>query len=740
MTAQTTNDRVQGIENDRWVRQTLLNATMGKRWSSNSRAMGRANGADSFHEGLGWDDTTLGGNRSINPRPQFTSYGDVPTPSLLNTETSRGMGRCYKEGIDNHAERIYMQFGVPAYNSLTGFFSSFYDVGLGEAVSTGKVSGFLQFAGKVVGFVVFFKVAVALGVARLTHKIFSSLNNNPLYAYYYMKADMHLYWNSVNTLVNGVAVNMGYTRAYKPAEFRDESGVALTAEEYLAKQKQAEKEINDSAGGESGNTDTNTEYLDHYSALLPAIWNSSRDGGKGGIDILSVATRYQRMANAYQTKMVYLIDHLDDDADRLSVLKDFLSKVNNKTGSSLYDYNIIGDGINHRGRVRSLQERNAAYAKSSVGLGKGLNKINAEGVQTDSSAISSEGVSEVQFDNTQQAIEGQAVNDANANSANNDAVAKELGTMQDNVSTYGAQLLAEFQEGSEFVSFIVNKTGTISETFSNSFGESASAESINSKSGDARGKLHEVMSGNMGDGIIANSVETLLGGAMDVLKGLASSVGLGGLVAAGGKAFVDIPDYWENAATSLPSNSFTMELRAWSGDSYCVLTNCIIPLFYLVAGTAARTTGHASYAAPFLCKLWSQGKTQVRLGMIDSLAVTRNTSNIGFNMNNLSTGIDVSWSVTNMSKMLHMPIDINTGLDDWLGTSAFDDETMYTDYLAVLSALSLTDQYNAVDRWKLAKRRGNLKFDQYWSTKNWTNWAMVNTPLALGKALVRNVL
>ena len=273
MTTETTSDKVQGIENDRWVRQTLMNATMGKRWSANSRAMGRANGTDSFHQGLGFDDTTLGGNRSINPRPQFTSMGDVPTPSMLDVTTSRGMGRCYKESIDNNAERIYMQFGVPAYNSVTGFFSSFFDVGLGEAVGSGKVSGFLQFAGKVVGFVVFFKVAVALGIARLTHKIFASLNHQPLHAYYYMKPNMHLYWNSVNTLVNGWAVNAGFTRAWKPTEFQDKDGEPLSAEEYLAKQEEAQKEINDSAGGESGNTDTNTEYLDHYSALLPSIWN-----------------------------------------------------------------------------------------------------------------------------------------------------------------------------------------------------------------------------------------------------------------------------------------------------------------------------------------------------------------------------------------------------------------------------------------------------------------------------------
>ena len=78
-------------------------------------------------------DTTLGGHIAINPRPQFTRYADVRAgnriynnPQALTLETRSlgiGIGRYYSEAIDDNAETVYLQFGVPKFNSLINFFT-----------------------------------------------------------------------------------------------------------------------------------------------------------------------------------------------------------------------------------------------------------------------------------------------------------------------------------------------------------------------------------------------------------------------------------------------------------------------------------------------------------------------------------------------------------------------------------------------------------------------------------------
>ena len=72
-------------------------------------------------------DTTLGGNLAINARPQFTRYCDIKGGSRITdstevsvSETSGGygMGRYYSEAIDDNVQNLYLEFGVPKFNSL----------------------------------------------------------------------------------------------------------------------------------------------------------------------------------------------------------------------------------------------------------------------------------------------------------------------------------------------------------------------------------------------------------------------------------------------------------------------------------------------------------------------------------------------------------------------------------------------------------------------------------------------
>ena len=65
----------------------------------------------------------------------------------------------------------------------------------------------------------------------------------------------------------------------------------------------------------------------------------------------------------------------------------------------------------------------------------------------------------------------------------------------------------------------------------------------------------------------------------------------------------------------------------------------------LLAGILPLSTGKASYTSPFLCQLYDRGRLQIRLGMIESLSITRGTTNLAFDKHGQALGIDVTFSV-----------------------------------------------------------------------------------------------
>ena len=64
------------------------------------------------------------------------------------------MGRYYSEAIDDHNQIIHMRFGVPKFNSMTTFFTSFYNSEASQLARTGRSTSFIFKVGQAIGFVV----------------------------------------------------------------------------------------------------------------------------------------------------------------------------------------------------------------------------------------------------------------------------------------------------------------------------------------------------------------------------------------------------------------------------------------------------------------------------------------------------------------------------------------------------------------------------------------------------------
>lgn len=305
----------------------------------------------------------------------------------------------------------------------------------------------------------------------------------------------------------------------------------------------------------------------------------------------------------------------------------------------------------------------------------------------------------------------------------------------------GDFLNAELDDGSMFVTFRVNPTGQVSESFSNSTGPSEMTSKINGQSASARETRFNLADGNVGDGAIFKIAGSVLGAAKDVVAGVADSLSISGLATLGGAAFVDIPNHWQSSVAQLPRANYTIDLVSPYGDPISRMLNLFLPLSCLLAGVLPLSTGKQSYTSPFLVQVFDQGRCQIQLGMIDSLSVTRGTGNLGFTNDGKVLGIQVSFSIVDMSTIMHMPIAqgfsfgraarglagaalggaAGAGVGGTLGglftapaaaagavlgaglaMGTFDDDNAYTQYLHTLAGMNLTDQIYTFPRAKLA--------------------------------------
>lgn len=281
-------------------------------------------------------------------------------------------------------------------------------------------------------------------------------------------------------------------------------------------------------------------------------------------------------------------------------------------------------------------------------------------------------------------------------------------------------LKAELEDGSAFASFRVNATGAVNESFSNSVGDSELANKINGMSSSSRSSNFSFAGGNLDDSVIGKTISGLMGAAADLAGGIADGLGVSGLALLGGGGFVDIPKYWQSSSANLPRATYTIRLASPYATPLSQLIHIYLPLSMLLAGALPLSTGKASYTSPFILEIFDKGRLQSRTAMIDSLSVTRGTSSLSFNQQGEPLAIDVSFSIVDLSSIMHMPISTSILSGDDL-TSVFDDGSSYSNYIAVLSSMNLTDQiyffpklYNRITqnlaKWETATR------GSYWAS------------------------
>jgi hypothetical protein len=132
---------------------------------------------------------------------------------------------------------------------------------------------------------------------------------------------------------------------------------------------------------------------------------------------------------------------------------------------------------------------------------------------------------------------------------------------------------AEAQAGGGYAVFIVDSTGSQTESFSNEVGESGIESTLNDITTQARAVKFDFSDGN-----IIPGVGDILGAAKGAIQGALSGFHLAGIVnMLFGMGYVNVPKYWTGSTASLPRVSYKMDLISPYGNPISQLQNIYVP-------------------------------------------------------------------------------------------------------------------------------------------------------------------
>lgn len=675
-------------------------------------------------------DTRPGGNLAINMPPAYTRFADPRSSGLpINGPYGVrpvGLGMYWSDQIDENAQIIHMQFGVPTFRGMLSFFTSVSNIEAGLLARTGRVP-ITFFIGKVVGFVVGLRLLPFL----LVGKAIKFLMNRTGSKYYNFKPAMHPYWSRVNFIANAIAVSEGLVDRTFGAAKDGAGAVDYKNPNDLATERS--QETNNSAQEPAdAAADMGIVRLAH--AACPELFIET-----GGVDVYRIASRYQELANARQDYLKKLAEQtsVDDFIKRL-IEYQYVNGVQVNKAKSIKDLAEIHRDDNEFGSTKFHDGANDNFAKVAsekansalqTALSTDVATADQNGGTGETAPAEAAPVSAPAEVTEATADKGYITYDATWVNDENGQPKKQDGWFKNWWSKLSATSRSGFDGGFSWVAFKVNSTGPVSASFSNSTTTPEVKSAINSFSSAAAKMRFNFSQGATG----VPGVDSVISGIKNAALGFASGIELMGLVSLAGTSFIDIPDTWEDSSAQLPQESYTIHLRSPYGNVISRYINIHIPYSMLLAGALPISTGRQSYASPFICQLISVGRSSTRLGMIDSLQATHGVGNLGFTRDGKPLGMDINFSVKDLNRNVHAPIDTGGAILNPLNAlSIFDDDNAFNEYLNVLSAMSVADQTLATRR---LQRNARLKMMQYSSFFSAGHLSLAMTESAPGRAL-----
>lgn len=149
----------------------------------------------------------------------------------------------------------------------------------------------------------------------------------------------------------------------------------------------------------------------------------------------------------------------------------------------------------------------------------------------------------------------------------------------------------------------------------------------------------------------------------EVLKSVANFSGFDiGAVLLSGNGFLDIPEVWRSSSFE-KSYSFNIQLRSRYGDPVSIFQSIYIPMLMLMALAAPRAIGTNMYTSPFLVRGFCRGMISIPLGLVTGMTIRRGRDEFGWTSDFLPTAVDIDLTIKDLSPSLFLSMQDNGVFD-----------------------------------------------------------------------------
>lgn len=652
-------------------------------------------------------DTTVGGNKAINAPPQFTRFADpviggfFANPKYRSAERqakvfensrnagSYGLGGYYEESIEANSMYLHCRFGKPKYVGTVAFFATMYDSNLAHMARTGDYPGIARTLGAwTMAAALFFAVgAVAFTAIIVIPKVVKMLLNMQSSRYYTVKPTMHFYLRAVQSIINTQLIHYRLVPMIGAGKYDDTDS---DANKYKAEKTK-------------------------WHSLLPDIWKAN-----GEFDIYKMINRYQILANYQATTLSQIYDS--------GKTPEGIEKEIEKFYVNARSTNLIRDAVQSREvSLQDLEKYHLALREYDAGFHSTEERDNAlrlgglagqverehtqgEGALSDDPALNIDGPPEI--DMSIPGTETPSLPGAPPPPEEEQRLFKTIGDMFSGMWDYmgnaGAnfteQVKSEMTDGGQWVTWRIDAKESVALSISNSTKEPEISSTINGVTSKIRSLDVNTSGGQTGIGLIDGATAAL----KNFVTSGAEALHLTGLAALYNSSVIDFPEVWDSASTDTGDVNLTIPLRSWSGSDLDVFQDIIIPVSFWLAAAIPLSTGKQSYIHPFYLECYCPGKFAIRNGIITSMSLTRGTGNMPWRPDGVALGVDLSITIKDLSRALHMPL-----VTDPL---AWDDDSKFSDLMGTLGAQQLREKIYGVEKMLLNANHWAQSWKSAWST------------------------
>lgn len=688
-------DRIDVLKDSNWVGRSFLLAGENLEGNEEMVMWRKFSTADVKYVGTG-----LGQNIVLNSPPAFTPLCDYPRPGVLGANGNKypnihnvspiGMGARYSESIDDNKQIVHLRFGVVKYKGLARFFGSFYDHEASLLARYGRVP-WTYYAGMLITGVTLLPITLFAAPLVMADKAWNFMLGRSSSRYMDLKPTMPLFWTRVQVIYNNIGAMLGIiprtienTGHYGKGLDKFSDMVPERDEgAYKSFMSKMDPTLFDSKTGllnvyEVALGGARREY--EHRKLVEQIFMGCTDRKqlrKRLMDYINTGGMTDAKKKPTQTSVQYQKSYFDSIMGSMGEgLALEMDAVERKVGETISRLRSDPEALT------KLKQETADRSQAAAQQATDPNQPTTPDPSQTASASPS-----VSISSTQAKEEFMSMTDHKDDP--NDPSKTQFSFITGWARHFKENAILEAQDGAAFLNLAVNYTGTVSASWSNSTQETTIQTTLKGISTTARNTRVSLANFNTGFGFVDSAIEAVAG----LFGGIADSVSMGGLLALGGNAFVDIPKQWGDSSATFPAAQFTMRLRSPYGSDIARYLNLYLPIATLLAGALPIQAGSQSYTSPNVCECFSKGVCAIRFGMITDLSITAAEGNLGANAERQPLGFDVSFTVADLSSVMYAPI--NSGYRPLRPTSrVLDDDSAFNDYLQTITAVNLADMVN----------------------------------------------